>query len=105
MSASMMPTLPPHLASAIAMLTATVVFPTPPLPAPTAMTFLTPGTDWRGPPAPPTPASPASRRAPALAHRAAPAHPRPRGPRLLANLLLHRPRRRSQLDRERHLPA
>ena len=43
MSPSMMPTLLPHLASAIARLTATVVLPTPPLPAPTAMTFLTPG--------------------------------------------------------------
>ena len=49
MSASMMPTRPPALASAIARLTATVVLPTPPLPAPTAMTFFTPGTDCRAP--------------------------------------------------------
>src|SRR5258706_14216911 len=49
MSASMMPTVPPHFASAIAMFTATVVLPTPPLPAPTAITFFTPGSDCRAP--------------------------------------------------------
>ena len=38
-----MPTRLPHFASAIARFTATVVLPTPPLPAPTAMTFFTPG--------------------------------------------------------------
>ena len=43
MSASMMPTLLPVRASASARFTATVVLPTPPLPAPTAMTFFTPG--------------------------------------------------------------
>ena len=49
MSASIMPTLPPHFASAMARFTATVVLPTPPLPAPTAITFLTPGIDCRAP--------------------------------------------------------
>ena len=38
-----MPTRLPHRASASARFTATVVLPTPPLPAPTAMTFFTPG--------------------------------------------------------------
>src|SRR6267143_598542 len=47
MSPSMMPTLLPHCDSASARLTATVVLPTPPLPAPTAMMFLTPGTAAR----------------------------------------------------------
>ena len=45
--------MPPHFASAIARLTATVVLPTPPLPAPTAITFFTPGIDDRVP-SPPT---------------------------------------------------
>jgi hypothetical protein len=45
MSPSMIPTLLPHFASASARLTATVVLPTPPLPAPTAITFLTPAID------------------------------------------------------------
>src|SRR3990172_9599473 len=40
----MMGTRPPHWLNAIARFTATVVLPTPPLPAPTAMMFLTPGT-------------------------------------------------------------
>ena len=43
MSASIMPTRLPVRASAIARFTATVVLPTPPFPAPTAMTFFTPG--------------------------------------------------------------
>ena len=47
MSPSMMPTLLPHCESASARFTATVVLPTPPLPAPTAMMFLTPGTAAR----------------------------------------------------------
>ncbi len=42
-----MPTRPPHFASAMARFTETVVLPTPPFPAPTAMTFLTPGSGWR----------------------------------------------------------
>ena len=42
-----MPTRLPDCASATARFTATVVLPTPPLPAPTAMTFLTPGTGAR----------------------------------------------------------
>jgi hypothetical protein len=42
MSPSMMPTRLPQRANATARFTATVVFPTPPLPAPTAMTFFTP---------------------------------------------------------------
>jgi hypothetical protein len=45
MSPSMMPTRPPHFANAIARFTATVVLPTPPFPAPTAITFFTPGSD------------------------------------------------------------
>ena len=49
MSPSMMPTRLPHLESASAMFTATVVLPTPPLPAPTAMTFFTPGGACRAP--------------------------------------------------------
>ena len=44
MSPSITATRLPNWLSAIARLTATVVFPTPPLPAPTAMMFLTPGT-------------------------------------------------------------
>ena len=56
MSPSMMPTRLPAFASAIARFTATVVLPTPPLPAPTAMTFFTPGTGAR-PPSPPMPAA------------------------------------------------
>src|SRR5215467_3184254 len=56
MSASIMPTRPPALASAIARFTATVVLPTPPLPAPTAMMFFTPGSGAR-PPSPPASAS------------------------------------------------
>ncbi len=47
MSPSRMPTRLPHLASASARLTATVVLPTPPLPAPTAITFFTPGSGGR----------------------------------------------------------
>jgi hypothetical protein len=43
-----MPTRLPHRASASARLTATVVLPTPPFPAPTAMMFFTPGSG--GPP-------------------------------------------------------
>jgi hypothetical protein len=47
MSASMMPTRRRSLRERDRRFTATVVLPTPPLPAPTAMTFFTPGTDWR----------------------------------------------------------
>ena len=47
MSPSRMPTRLPHRASASARFTATVVLPTPPLPAPTAMTFFTPGSGGR----------------------------------------------------------
>src|SRR5580704_14008156 len=43
MSASINPTLYPSLPSATARFTATVVFPTPPLPLPTATTCATPG--------------------------------------------------------------
>src|SRR3954465_4587444 len=43
MSPSMMPTRLPSFASAMARLTATVVLPTPPLPAPTAMMLRMPG--------------------------------------------------------------
>ena len=49
MSPSMMPTRLPSLASAIARLTATVVLPTPPLPAPTAMMLRMPGIGARPP--------------------------------------------------------
>ena len=44
MSPSIIATRLPNWLSAIARLTATVVLPTPPLPAPTAMMFFTPGT-------------------------------------------------------------
>src|SRR6188768_3669728 len=44
MSPSIIATRAPDWLSAMARLTATVVLPTPPLPAPTAMTFFTPGT-------------------------------------------------------------
>src|SRR5687768_3887060 len=47
MSPSRMPTRAPHFASASARFTATVVLPTPPLPAPTAITFFTPGAAGR----------------------------------------------------------
>jgi hypothetical protein len=52
MSASSSPTLAPVWASATARLTAQVDLPTPPLPAPTAITFLTPGS-WIVPRLPP----------------------------------------------------
>ena len=48
MSASISPTEAPVLASDTARLTATVLFPTPPLPEATTMTFLTPGTSSCG---------------------------------------------------------
>ena len=51
----------PHFASAMARFTASVVLPTPPLPAPTAMTFFTPGSGCRAP-------SPPDRLAHARAH-------------------------------------
>src|SRR5216684_1476278 len=44
MSPSIIPTLAPAWLNAIARFTDTVVLPTPPLPAPTAITFFTPGT-------------------------------------------------------------
>ena len=44
MSPSIIATRPPDWLSAMARLTATVVLPTPPLPAPTAMMFFTPST-------------------------------------------------------------
>ena len=44
MSPSIIPTRAPAWLSAIARFTDTVVLPTPPLPAPTAITFFTPGT-------------------------------------------------------------
>src|SRR3954471_19329987 len=50
MSPSMMPTRLPSFASAMARLTATVVLPTPPLPAPTAMMLRMPGIGARPPP-------------------------------------------------------
>src|SRR3990172_4059809 len=94
----MMPTLPPLFASAIARFTATVVFPTPPLPAPTAMTFFTPGNDCRGPSGP-------GRFAPSRAqlhvHRAHARQLHHSRSRLIAHLILHRTRRRGELDRER----
>ena len=98
----MMPTRPPHFASAIARFTATVVLPTPPLPAPTAMTFLTPGTGGAR-------AVGADGFADARAHlhvdgrHAGQLHHG--GARLIAHLILHRTRRRRQLDRERDTAA
>src|SRR3954454_3000120 len=50
MSPSMMPTRLPSFASAMARLTATVVLPTPPLPAPTAMMLRMPAIGARPPP-------------------------------------------------------
>jgi hypothetical protein len=83
-------------------LTATVVLPTPPLPAPTAMTFFTPGTAARAPVA-------ADRFAHAARHlhvdRRDAGQLHHRGARLIAHLILHRTRRRRQLDRERHAAA
>ena len=102
MSASIMPTLLPHFASAIARLTATVVLPTPPLPAPTAMTFLTPGTRLPR-------AVGADRLADARAHlhvdRGDARHLHHGGARLIAHLILDRTRRRRQLDGERDAAA
>ena len=87
--------------SAIARFTATVVFPTPPLPAPTAMMFLTPGTG----------ALPVSRfaveRTCAVISICDVGDAGQRGhrlPRLLAHLVLDRTGRRRQLDREGHAP-
>src|SRR6476620_5125474 len=77
MSASSSPTLAPAWASATARLTLTVLLPTPPLPDPTAMTFLTFG-----------------RIASACCGVA-----RPGG---ALDLVLQRAGRRRQLDRERH---
>ncbi len=102
MSPSMIPTRLPHFASAIARFTATVVLPTPPLPAPTAMTFFTPSTGAR-------PAI--GRRHGAHAgrhfdvHRGDARQRRHRGVCLIAHLILHRARRRRQLDAERHAAA
>ena len=47
MSPSRIPTRLPQRASANARFTDTVVFPTPPFPAPTAITFFTPGIGGR----------------------------------------------------------
>ena len=102
MSPSMIPTRLPHFASAIARLTATVVFPTPPLPAPTAMMFLTPSTGAR-------PASGRRDRANARRHldidRRDAGQRRDRRVRLVAQLIFHGARRRRQLDGERHAAA
>src|SRR5580765_6467070 len=101
MSPSMMPTLPPHCDSASARLTATVVLPTPPLPAPTAMMFLTPGTAAR-----PAAGSTASRtRAHLHVDRGHAGNLHHGGPRLVAHLVLDRTRRRRQLDGERDAAA
>ena len=102
MSPSSIPTRLPRCASATARFTATVVLPTPPLPAPTAMTFFTPGTGHA--------------RAVGDAGRADrgrhldldvrhAGHLQDGGPRLVAHLVLHRARRRRQLDRESHPAA
>ena len=96
------PDLLPHFASASARLTATVVLPTPPLPAPTAMTFFTPGIGCR-PPSAPT----ASRTHGAHVHvdgrHAGNLHDR--RARLIAHLVFHRTGRRGQFDRERDASA
>ena len=79
-----------------------VEVPTPPLPAPTAMTFFTPGTGCRVPSAPT-----ASRtRALICTSTAGDAGNLHHGrARLIAHLILHRTRRRRQLDRERDAAA
>src|SRR4051794_39813649 len=59
MSPSIRPTCEPRRARPTARLAATVLLPTPPLPAPTAITFFTCGSTSRfGPPCPPDPAGP-----------------------------------------------
>src|SRR5215212_7459305 len=101
MSPSSNPTRLPHLASAIAMFTATVVLPTPPLPAPTAITFLTPGTACRAP------SEPTASRTRAHLHvdAADAGHLHHRGARLIAQLVLDRACRGRQLDGERDAAA
>ena len=102
MSPSIIATRPPHWLSATARLTATVVFPTPPLPAPTAMMFFTPGTAA-------LPASGASvDRTCAVISISTAGHAgnaADQVARLIAHLILHRARGCRQLDGERHPPA
>ena len=93
-----MPTRLPHCASASARLTATVVLPTPPLPAPTAMTFFTPGSGGC-----PVSGADADRTLRGhlhvdVGHAGQRAHG---GGRLIAHLVLDRTGRRRQLDGER----
>ena len=102
MSPSSNPTRLPRSASATARFTATVVFPTPPLPAPTAMTFFAPGTATRVPSG--MPADRTDGRHLDLDVRHA-GHLQDGGTRLIAHLVLHRARRRRQLDRESHPAA
>ena len=102
MSPSIMPTRLPHLASAIARFTATVVLPTPPLPAPTAMMFFTPSTGAR-------PASGRRDGANAGGHLdldgGHPGKRRHGGVRLIPHLILDGARGGRQLDGERHAAA
>ena len=99
MSPSIIATRLPIWLSAIARFTATVVLPTPPLPAPTAMMFFTPGTGAfrqirrRGR---------SHLRRHLHVHAGNARHCCNRRPRLIAHLILHRTSRRRQLDRECH---
>ena len=100
MSPSRMPTRLPQRASDSARLTATVVLPTPPLPAPTAITFFTPGSGGR-----PVSGADADRTL-AVSCTCTSATPQRahRGGGLIAHLILDRTGRRRQLDRERRAP-
>ena len=99
MSPSIIPTRLPACASATARFTATVVLPTPPLPAPTAITFFTPATGCRVPSA-----TLAVRTAAVIdtLHRRDAGHARHRGLGLRLHLVFDRTGRRRQLDDERH---
>ena len=102
MSASSRPTRLPCCANASARLTAIVVLPTPPLPAPTAMMFFTPGNAWRWPGHGATAAH--ARRHLDVHGR----HARQRGHglvRLLLQQILDRAGRGGELDGERHAPV
>ena len=102
MSPSSSATRLPSLASATARLTAIVVLPTPPLPAPTAMMFLTPSTGVRPSSGRPTARtcaviSTATDETPGIAETTRPG--------LIPQQILHGTRRRRELDDERDCAA